>query len=277
VSADAGGSWHPLGNLTSGPPLSLVTDTSSAPIWYAAAADDLYKSSDGGTTWRSIGAQGLDDCSLYTASCGITNLVVDPVPLPSSSAAAQPTAPVLADVLSDVGYRSANRSGIGQADALSPDGTMNAPSNPAPTGSPVTVFLTGVGVADPACPLGDMAGGASTIAVQGFPGLASISGSVSRLFQMTIAAPTYATVFTLGGSQVTIAVKEKPLGAAITSVHEAAAICEEKRLSESVHCGLWRHLPLMMDSWRQCNPNSPFSPISRRFARGRANTWKKAR
>jgi uncharacterized protein (TIGR03437 family) len=117
------------------------------------------------------------------------------------------SAPVLADVLSDVGYRSANGSGIGQAYALNPDGTMNAPSNPAPTGSPVTVFLTGVGVADPACPLGGVAGGASTVAVQGFPGLASVSGSVCGLFQMTIAAPTYPTVFTLGGSQVTIAVK----------------------------------------------------------------------
>jgi photosystem II stability/assembly factor-like uncharacterized protein len=78
VSANAGGSWGPLGNLPSGPPLSLVADTSNPPIWYAAAADDLYKSVDGGVTWQSIGPRGLDNCSRYPASCGITNLVVDP-------------------------------------------------------------------------------------------------------------------------------------------------------------------------------------------------------
>jgi uncharacterized protein (TIGR03437 family) len=117
------------------------------------------------------------------------------------------SAPVLADVLSDVGYRSANGSGSGQAYALNPDGTLNSPSNPASAGSPVTLFLTGVGVTDPACPLGGIAGGASTVAAQGFPGLTSVPGSVCGLFQMTITTPTYPTTFTLGGSQVTIAVK----------------------------------------------------------------------
>jgi hypothetical protein len=53
VSADAGDSWHPLSNLPSGPPLSLMVDTSSPPIWYATALDNLYKSSDGGATWRA--------------------------------------------------------------------------------------------------------------------------------------------------------------------------------------------------------------------------------
>ena len=117
------------------------------------------------------------------------------------------SAPVLADVLSDVGYRSANGSGNGPAYALNANGTLNSPSNPAPAGSPVTVFMTGVGVADPACPLGGVAGAASTVAVQGFPGLASFLGSVCGLFQMTIGVPTYPTTFTLGGSQVTITVK----------------------------------------------------------------------
>src|SRR5215471_263513 len=78
VSGDAGGSWHPLGNLPSGPPLSLVADSSNPPVWYAVAADDLYKSSDAGATWQSIGPKGLNDCSGYSASCGITNLVMDP-------------------------------------------------------------------------------------------------------------------------------------------------------------------------------------------------------
>jgi uncharacterized protein (TIGR03437 family) len=117
------------------------------------------------------------------------------------------SAPVLADVLSDVGYRSANGSASGQAYALNPDGTLNAASNPAPTGSSVTVFLTGAGVADPACPLGSVASGASTVTAQGFPGLASVPGAVCGLFQMTITAPAYPATFTLGGSQVTIAVK----------------------------------------------------------------------
>jgi uncharacterized protein (TIGR03437 family) len=116
------------------------------------------------------------------------------------------SAPVLADVLSDVGYRSVNGSGTGQAYALNADGTLNSSSNPAPVRSPVTVFLTGVGVADPACPQGGVAAAASPVSVAAFPGLTSVPGAVCGLFQITIAAPAYATSFTLGGSQVTISV-----------------------------------------------------------------------
>jgi uncharacterized protein (TIGR03437 family) len=117
------------------------------------------------------------------------------------------SAPVLADVLSDVGYRSANGSGTGQGYALNADGTLNSLSNPAPAGTSVTVFLTGAGVADPACPLGGIAGGPSPVSVPSLPGLTSVPGAVCGLFQSVIAAPTYPATFTLGGSQVTIAVK----------------------------------------------------------------------
>ncbi len=115
--------------------------------------------------------------------------------------------PVLADVHSDAGYRSANGSGTGQAYAVNADGTLNSAQNPAARGTQVTVFLTGVGVADPACPLGGVAASASTVPVPGLAGLASVPGSVCGLFQMVIHAPNYSTTFTVGQSQVTIAVR----------------------------------------------------------------------
>jgi uncharacterized protein (TIGR03437 family) len=119
------------------------------------------------------------------------------------------TALVLADVRSDIGYRSANGAGSGPAYALNADGTLNSPSNPSPAGSPVTAFLTGVGVADPACPEGGVAGGDPTVGVPALQGLASVPGSVCGLFEVTITAPSYPTptTFMLPGSQVTIAVK----------------------------------------------------------------------
>ena len=48
------------------------------------------------------------------------------------------------------GLLSADGSGKGQADARNPDGTLNAPNNPAPAGSSVTIFFTGAGVTNPA-------------------------------------------------------------------------------------------------------------------------------
>ncbi len=116
------------------------------------------------------------------------------------------SAPVLADVLADASYQSANGSGMGQALALNPDGSLNSPRNPAPKGSSVTAFVTGVGVADPACPEGGVASAASSVTVRGLV-LSSVPGSVCGLFQTSIATPTYPTTFTLGGSQVTIAVQ----------------------------------------------------------------------
>jgi uncharacterized protein (TIGR03437 family) len=43
------------------------------------------------------------------------------------------------------GLYSADGSGLGQAYILNSDGTLNSPSNPAPAGSAITIFATGIG------------------------------------------------------------------------------------------------------------------------------------
>lgn len=113
ASADAGGSWHPLGSLLSDTPLSLVADTSNPPIWYASAVNGLYKSADGGATWQSIAPQGLPGCSGYPASCGITTLVVNP---------AQPS----------IIYGSGGAGILETADSGATWSFVNAPPNPNP-------------------------------------------------------------------------------------------------------------------------------------------------
>jgi uncharacterized protein (TIGR03437 family) len=51
--------------------------------------------------------------------------------------------------VADVGVFTRDASGQGQAAALNQDGTLNSPSNPAPRGSIVTVWVTGAGPTDP--------------------------------------------------------------------------------------------------------------------------------
>ena len=118
------------------------------------------------------------------------------------------SAPLLADVAADAGYRSLDGSGAGQAYARNPDGTLNSTGNPAPTGSLVTVYVTGVGLVDPSCPEGGIASSAATITQSFFAGLATVPGSVCGLFQATVRTPTYPTTFALPSfSSVTVTVK----------------------------------------------------------------------
>ena len=117
------------------------------------------------------------------------------------------SAPVLADVLVDSGYRSLDGSGTGQAYAQNPDGTPNSPQNPAPDGSFVTVQVTGVGVIDPACPEGGVAVSATPVPQAGLPGLTSVAGAVCGLFQTTVRTPNYPTSFALPNSALTVVVK----------------------------------------------------------------------
>jgi uncharacterized protein (TIGR03437 family) len=117
------------------------------------------------------------------------------------------SAPVLADVLPDTGYRSLDGSGTGQAYAINPDGTLNSPQNPAPIGSSVTVETTGVGVVDPACPAGGVAAVATPVPNSGLTGLSSVAGSVCGLFQATVRTPGYSTSFALPNSALMVSVK----------------------------------------------------------------------
>jgi uncharacterized protein (TIGR03437 family) len=203
-------------NLRSGPvspgQLTLISAVGIAP----ARAIDLGLSPDTALPVTLAGTQVLFDgepAPLISTGNG-TAVAVAPYDLAGKAQTSVQvvfqgvaSAPVLADVRSDIGYRSANGSGSGSAYALNADGSLNSPSNPAPAGSPVTAFLTGIGVADPACPQGGVAGGGHTAGVPGLQGLTSVTGSICGLFEITITAPSYPTTFKLTGSQVTIAVK----------------------------------------------------------------------
>ena len=89
--------------------------------------------------------------------------------------------PVLADVTADHAYLSADGSGTGQAFALNPDGTVNSASNPAPPGSRVTVYTTGIGLADPNCPEGGVASIATELSGTGY---SSVPGHACGVFQI---------------------------------------------------------------------------------------------
>ena len=89
--------------------------------------------------------------------------------------------PLLADVTADHAYLSADGSGTGQAFALNPDGTVNSAANPAPGGSRVTVYTTGIGLADPNCPEGGVASSATQLAGTGY---SSVPGYVCGTFQI---------------------------------------------------------------------------------------------
>ena len=103
------------------------------------------------------------------------------------------SAPVIADVLSDVAYLSRDGSGAGPAYAFNPDGTPNAPDNPAPENALVTVYATGIGKADASCPEGDVS---------------PATGYLCGIVPTKIFTPNYKSqVFPLPNSPLTIAVK----------------------------------------------------------------------
>ncbi len=75
------------------------------------------------------------------------------------------------------GLFSANGTGYGEAYILNEDGTLNSPSHPAPAGSRITVFATGVGpVSFPRLPPGDQPAGADGYAATQFHPNLTIEG-----------------------------------------------------------------------------------------------------
>ncbi len=112
--------------------------------------------------------------------------------------------PMIAEVVADPGYLSADGTGAGQAYARNPDGTVNSIDNPAPRGSQVTVYVTGTGKVDAACP----ESGVAPDGLQAIGGFQSVAGAVCGLFQTTFALPPFATSSaTIINSALTIAVK----------------------------------------------------------------------
>jgi uncharacterized protein (TIGR03437 family) len=98
------------------------------------------------------------------------------------------SAPVLADIQADLGYRSLDGSGTGQAYALNPDGTLNSAQNPAPQGSSVTLFLTGIPAVDPGCREGSVANSADTVLAGAYT---TVPGTICGIFQTRTQAPRY--------------------------------------------------------------------------------------
>jgi photosystem II stability/assembly factor-like uncharacterized protein len=81
VSVDSGRTWQPLGNLPSSSALSLAVDSSSPPMWYAGGSGGVFRSADGGQTWKPTAQIGTLSCRLGDAGpfCGVTSLAIDPV------------------------------------------------------------------------------------------------------------------------------------------------------------------------------------------------------
>jgi len=111
--------------------------------------------------------------------------------------------PMLADVLSDIAYLSADGSGSGRAFALNPDGSVNAPGNPAPIGQYVTVFATGIGTADPSC----AEGGVATQAVAATLGYTSAVGYLCGVYQIAFLTPAAAGNIGIGNTGLSVAVR----------------------------------------------------------------------
>ena len=72
ATSDDGDSWRPLGNLPAGTPWSLAVDSSKPPVWYATGSSGIFKSTDGGATWRRVGldspGNGEEDSNAETDS-----------------------------------------------------------------------------------------------------------------------------------------------------------------------------------------------------------------
>jgi uncharacterized protein (TIGR03437 family) len=111
--------------------------------------------------------------------------------------------PMIADVLADLAYLSSDGSGTGRALARNPDGTLNGPDNPAPEGQYLTVYVTGIGVADPSCPEGGVATGAATVS----GGYTPAPGYLCGIYQISFLAPHTAGNVGIGNTGLTVVVK----------------------------------------------------------------------
>jgi uncharacterized protein (TIGR03437 family) len=104
------------------------------------------------------------------------------------------------------GFLTADGSGSGLANARNSDGTLNGPNNPAAAGSTVTLFLTGVGLTNPAEMDGVVVSSSSIVPVISFTGINlppqsihSLAGFVPGLFAVDFVAPTTSGLFTQVG------------------------------------------------------------------------------
>jgi uncharacterized protein (TIGR03437 family) len=113
------------------------------------------------------------------------------------------SAPIIAEVVADPGYLSLDGSGAGQAYARNPDGTLNSSDNPAPLGSVVTLYATGTGQVDTACPEGGVSAPDATAAGQFRP----VAGSVCGLFQTLFQVPGFGTRAVIPNTPLTIALR----------------------------------------------------------------------
>jgi uncharacterized protein (TIGR03437 family) len=111
--------------------------------------------------------------------------------------------PMIADVLPDLAYLSADGSGAGRALARNPDGTLNTPDNPAPSGQPVTVYATGIGSADLGCP----EGGVATSAMSAPLGYLTVPGYLCGIYQIAFMAPFTSGNVAIGNTGLTVTVK----------------------------------------------------------------------
>ena len=111
--------------------------------------------------------------------------------------------PMIADVLPDIAYLTVDGSGFGRAFALNPDGSVNSPDNPAPTGRYVTVFATGIGTADPSCAEGSV----TAQAVPARLGYTSAVGYLCGVYQIAFLTPSTAGNVGIGNTNLTVAVK----------------------------------------------------------------------
>jgi uncharacterized protein (TIGR03437 family) len=119
------------------------------------------------------------------------------------SANGQLSTPMRADVLADAAYLTADGSGSGRAFALNPDGSVNSPDSPAPIGRYVTVFATGIGLADPSCAEGSVA----TQAAPAPNGYTSAVGYLCGVYQIAFLTPPIVGNVGIGNTGLTVAVK----------------------------------------------------------------------
>src|SRR5580698_5120523 len=154
---------------------------------------------------------------LYSSNCQINAVVpfeVNPgiATLVTVQSESQLLGPIKLPVVPAApGIFTTNDSGSGQAAVLNQDGTVNSASNPAPRGSVVSVYLTGVGALSP--PLGDGLLGPLTAP---FPApVASISATIGTL-AATVTFAGQAPGLIAGATQVNVQVPENaPVGSAI--------------------------------------------------------------
>ena len=75
-STDGAQTWQPMGNLPEGVPVTLAIDPVTPSTWYAASSAGLYKSTDAGTTWRTVRRQ--TDCVIYPFLCSNAHFTISP-------------------------------------------------------------------------------------------------------------------------------------------------------------------------------------------------------